>query len=442
MCIRDSRERVRQWFAQHFKPGEEDALSRRFEGKVLHRSGAELPAEFAVTCCRMGDQVFLTAFVRDITERKQMESALLSSETTYRLISRASNDAIWDWELARNRITWNDGIRTVFGYPPEMVGEKPDWWLERIHADDRARVGRDIQDAIRGGQFVWSDQYRFRRHDGVDVEVMDRGFIVHDENRKPVRMVGAMLDVSALKRTEKDLKRAVQARDELVAVISHELKNPLTAISTSVEIMAKKLSGDETGKLFGKLLSGITVSIHRMGRLIFSLLDITRIEGGKLGVDIKGWSVREIVNEVVESIDPVAREKSTRLSVDISPEVGQIHCDRDRVGQVLVNLVDNAVKFAPRGAVVVAAKLVEGSQIEFEVRDTGPGIPEDYQAHVFDRFWQAKNTAYQGTGLGLSIAKGIVEAHGGKIWFKSEVGRGTSFFFSLPVYPSQEELAA
>jgi signal transduction histidine kinase len=170
----------------------------------------------------------------------------------------------------------------------------------------------------------------------------------------------------------------------------------------------------------------------RMNRMIQDLLDVKRMESGRLGIDPKPESPASLVNDTVEMLRPLATGSTITLEADVSESLLPVMADAARIQQVLSNLVGNAVKFTPRnGRVTVCAEAIDGG-IRFGVIDTGPGIPPDQVPHIFGQFWQAMPSDRRGIGLGLAIAKGIVEAHGGMIWVESNVGLGSTFYFTLP----------
>ena len=173
-------------------------------------------------------------------------------------------------------------------------------------------------------------------------------------------------------------------------------------------------------------------SVNRMHRLLGDLLDIASIEAGHLSVEVQRCSVTALVSEAIELSGVPAAKKQLQLERVLPSKELQIECDRDRVLQVFGNLVGNAIKFTPSGGSIRVAVESRGEEALFSVADSGPGIAPEELAHVFDRFWQAKKTARLGTGLGLTIAKALVEAHGGRIWVESTLGKGATFFFTMP----------
>jgi len=237
---------------------------------------------------------------------------------------------------------------------------------------------------------------------------------------------------STVQEHEQSLKRAIRARDEMVAVISHELKNPLTALGTGITLTQRLLPKDVALQNVRDVLNRIQPSLHRMNRLIADLLDITRIEARTLRVKPASTDLAATVAEVIHTYESLALDKSIELKAEITTDAQAIFGDKDRVAQVLSNLVHNAIKFTLEGGKITVRATRVGEKVQIQVVDTGKGIPPEYLPLIFDRFWQAKDTAYMGTGLGLAIAKGLVEALGGKIWVESKAGEGSTFTFTLP----------
>jgi signal transduction histidine kinase len=229
---------------------------------------------------------------------------------------------------------------------------------------------------------------------------------------------------------------AVRAREDVVAIVSHDLKNPLSVIHGSVALLDQMLSKEDLSAVrasMQKSANRIGRSVGRMHALITDLLDLAKIKAGGVVIDVKDEQTGPMLEEALQQAAPLAEPRSIRLRVEEGGPA-TVTCDRERLMQVFDNVIGNAIKFSPDGTSVLVR--VEGSDAEctFSVHDAGPGIPADQIPMLFDRFWRgARTTATTGTGLGLAIAKGIIEAHRGRIWVESAVGKGTSFFFTLPM---------
>jgi signal transduction histidine kinase len=229
----------------------------------------------------------------------------------------------------------------------------------------------------------------------------------------------------------------IDAREEILRIVAHDLRSPLNTISMATGLLLD-MPASEADR--AKRLKIIQRSGEAMNRLIQDLLSVTTIEAGRLSIDPRKLDVGDLLHEATEMLEPAAREKSITLVADTPVGIPAIRGDQGRVLQVFSNLVSNAIKFTPAaGSITLSAELVDG-RVQCSVRDTGPGIPPEQLPNVFGKFWQARRGDRRGVGLGLAIARGIVEAHGGTIGVKSEVGRGSVFSFSLPIW-SDAELA-
>jgi signal transduction histidine kinase len=227
-------------------------------------------------------------------------------------------------------------------------------------------------------------------------------------------------------------QQAVRAREEVLAIVSHDLRNPLHTVMLGASMLqtSDKIAADDREQL-----EIIEVSAKRMQRLIEDLLDVTRLEGGKqLPIDPAPLDVESLFRETFELFRSQAATSEITLQYHVDEGVESVDADRHRVLQVLSNLIGNAMKFTPPGGIITyRAEPQNLKAVQIAVADSGPGIPKENLGDIFNPYWQAKRTARLGAGLGLPIAKGIVESHGGRIWVESEPGAGTKFFFTLPV---------
>ena len=259
-----------------------------------------------------------------------------------------------------------------------------------------------------------------------------------------LRLAEALADRAAIAIENARLYRAsvhaTQLRDQVLGVVAHDLRNPLSTIL--MQTSALKRQGPEPERRSQKPMEVIHRAATRMNRLIQDLLDVARMEAGQLTIERARLSAGGLIAEAVEMQRPLASSSSLELRVDVDPAVAEVWGDRDRLLQVFENLIGNAIKFTQAGGRITAGATSRDDEVVFWVADTGCGIPSEHLPHVFDRFWQATRAGRQGAGLGLPIAKGIVEAHGGRIWVESTAGSGSTFFFTIPrVSAAQDRLS-
>jgi signal transduction histidine kinase len=268
---------------------------------------------------------------------------------------------------------------------------------------------------------------------------------VRDANGALVAIEGIARDVTGRKRRELDRESALaleheararaeaaaRAREDLLAMVSHDLRTPLNSVVLGARVAADAIARGEQGALVSRRLESIAHAADRMGRLVEQLLDAASVEAGRITLAPEPVHVEALVRDALELVGEHAAEKRVSLRA-ACPQPVAVECDRERVLQVLGNLLGNAIKFTPAGGRVDVHVEAEPAWAKISVVDTGPGIPEHQLPCIFDRYWTGRLQRTSGTGLGLFIAKGIVEAHAGRLSVDSHVGRGTTFTFTLP----------
>ena len=247
--------------------------------------------------------------------------------------------------------------------------------------------------------------------------------------REQMRHQNDLLQAERVARAAAEAK--ITAREEILASVSHDLGNPIAAASAGATLLLRRgeMIGDESICRQAELVHR---SLERMYKLVTDLLHVSQIEGGRLPIDRSQHEPSDILRQAQEMLTPLAARKSQELACLVPAESAPVVCDRDRIFQVLSNLVGNAFKFTNDGGRVLMTASILPDVVEFRVEDTGPGIAYADLPHIFDRYWQAAGRTRHGLGLGLAIAQGIVQAHGGRIWADSAPGRGADFHFTLP----------
>jgi two-component system, chemotaxis family, sensor kinase Cph1 len=267
---------------------------------------------------------------------------------------------------------------------------------------------------------LWKEEVRLRSQPWTAAEI---------EAAEDLRRSAVEIDLA--RQVERE-QRAVRARDDLVAVVSHDLKNPLGVIQMQAALLLRSspIDGDDASLRVRAGAERIQRSVNRMNALVHDLLDLAKIEAGRFTMSCQPAPMDEVIAEALIILQPLAEGKGVRLEVDLV-EGPPVRVDQERIFQVFSNLVGNAIKFTPEGGRILVRAEPQDTGYCVTVSDTGPGVPLDQVPHVFNRYWQARRGGREGTGLGLFIAKGIVEAHGGRIWLEPTGSGGATFKFTL-----------
>ena len=392
---------------------------------------------------RSREVAFMIGIAEDVSEhraqaqaRKLAEVQLRESEARFRSIANGMPQLAWISDGDGTRSWYNDRWLEYTGLSFERL--RGHGWHEVPHPEFLPRV-RDGQLAcFREGE-IWEDTVPLRGKDGAYRWFLSRAVPVRDVNGNIVQWFGTNTDITELeaardreRETRRELERAKQWRDDVIAIVSHDLRNPLQTISLGAALLSSPYLPADQHKRQLEILRRTT---KHMEALISDLLDVSRIDAGRLVVEHATVDVRRLLEEACEQFETVAAERQRSLMCEVSPELPAVSGDRARLMQLLSNLVGNAFKFtAPNGRVILRAVSV-ADWVELSVSDNGIGIAPEKLPHLFDRFWQADRASGRGVGLGLTISKGIVEAHGGRIWAESTPGSGTTVSFTLPAVP-------
>lgn len=486
-------ERYRDLHRQHVDQFAAAAPTARHMGErnavILGRrkSGQEFPADAAISKLDIGGTRILTVALRDVTEQKRIEDeqsllaevgavvastlelpALLSK--IGHLVTRSLADACVVYAVDEHR-----ELRRV----DAVIRDPAKAWLhesllrmpgsreraESIWSQVDANRSVLVEHISPDGVAAWARGEEQRRA----LLALDPRSVVITPLFARDHLVGAMSLISSTPThayTQRDVRfferiaaraalavdnailydqacRASEARDDVLGIVAHDLRNPLGAILLQAEMLGETARRGAGGDGSISLATEMIVrSARRMHRLIEDLLDVTRIEERSFSVSRIRLSARQLVSEAVESHAPRAAAAELEIRVDLASDLPDIYADRDRLLQILENLLGNAVKFTDPGGLIAIGAARRGDSVQFYVADTGCGIAASDLPHVFDRFWQAQKDRRSGAGLGLAIAKGLVEAHGGEMWVESALGRGSTFFFTIPAAPMLQLVAA
>ncbi|HXV84512.1 MAG TPA: ATP-binding protein [Candidatus Binatia bacterium] len=365
-------------------------------------------------------------------ENAQLYDEIAKGKAYIENLMENAADVIISTDLNDLILTWNHGSEVILGYSKEeVIGQHLSILLppERHHELEEMRAKVEISGALR------DIEVRGKKKDGVIIYLSLSVSPIRDMDGRIVGFLRVAKDITEKRRYERRLRELDKMKSDFVSNVSHELRTPLTSIKGSVDNMLDGLTGALNEKQV-RYCTRIKSNADRLSRLINDLLDLSRIEAGHVELRPTNLSLAALAEEVAEHLKPLAAEKLIRIEIPpLDPKV-TVWADRDKVTQILLNLIGNAVKFTPEyGKVTVALAKNGDNYVQISVADTGPGIVPEEANKIFSKFYQIANIDKQkpqGSGLGLAICKGLVEMHGGKIWMESEVGRGSTFYFTLP----------
>jgi PAS domain S-box-containing protein len=472
-------ERSRRVHGQHvegFASG--DVTARRMGERFitiagLRKNGEEFPAEAAISKLQVGDKTFLTVALRDVTERKRIEkeqqflaeagavlAASLDYEQTLATVAHLVVRDFADWciveivehheQIRRLKVASADlskaELCAVLEQMPierelpyllrAVVDTKQPLVIEHVTSEQLESVaqGPEYLQALRAVSPASLMALPLLRHGQLLGVLVFISSGPRHYGRSDLRLAEALADRAAVAienaRLYNASVEATQIRDQVLGFVAHDLRNPLGAITMQASLLQR--SGAEPERRSRKPVETIQRAAARMNRLIQDILDVSRMEGGHLSVEQARVPAAQIVSDSVEAQKPLASSASIDLQPELEMGVSDVWADRDRVLQVFENLIGNAVRCTKPGGRITAGAASRDGEVVFWVKDTGAGITAEEMPHIFDRFWQARKTRRAGAGLGLQIVKGIIEAHGGRIWVESKVGVGTTFYFTLP----------
>lgn len=451
----------------------------------LRKNGEEFPIDVAISKFEVRGKKIITITIRDVTEQQKRESQLqflagagwtlsesldsedivfktaslavseiadgcivrlLSSENesretlrvaaaTHRNPKKKTSILIFGEKLQRASFLSDELKQAIATKRPVIIG---DFKIPHSFLMETEDAGQDfidyvlavrsyviipliIENKVIGTISLTADESnrRFHENDLSFFEAISRRFALSIENARLLR----------------ETRNAVKIREDVLAIVSHDLKTPLTTIALAEQIL-RDLDKFDSATL-AEIADKIQISVNQMRRLISDLLDFAKIQSGTFAIETRPENLKDMITPLFKVFETQASAKKQRLTVNLPPSLPRVTCDSRRIEQLLSNILGNAVKFTPEGGHIDISGHQHGANIVISISDNGPGIPKEDLTRIFDRFWQShSNKKNIGTGLGLSIAKGIARAHGGAIWVESELGRGSTFYFTLPMASS------
>jgi len=414
-----------------------------YEISLSWPDGTQVPCLFNATpfLDDAGEKIGSFAMVSDITEQKKAAEVLRDNQERLRLALKGGNLGFWDINFQTNVAVYNERLAEILGYDLDELEQTRIEWINTVHPDDRNRVLKEGKNYRTRKTSEYDVEYRAVTKEGNIIWVVSKGAAVeYDESGVVVRMVGTVMDITERKLMEQELinskevaEEATQAKSDFLANMSHEIRTPMNAI---IGMSHLALKTDLTTKQHD-YISKVQSSSNALLGIINDILDFSKIEAGKLDMESVEFHLEEVLDNLANLVGLKAEEKDLELLFDIDKDAPtDLVGDPLRLGQILINLANNAVKFTETGEIVVKVAPVKVTdkkvELQFSVQDSGIGLTKEQSGKLFQAFSQADTSTtrkYGGTGLGLTISKKLSEMMGGKIWVESEPGKGSTFIF-------------
>ena len=373
----------------------------------------------------------------DISARIEWEQRLQNSNDRFERAIAATRDGIWDWpDIGIDEMWWSPMCYELLGYAPGEFAPLYSRWIGLIHPDDVGRI-RETTLPHQAKCYVElhrSFEYRMRHKSGSYYWFQHRVLVIYDDSGKPIRMTGSIVDIQVRKELEDSLREQVRQRDDFLAILSHELRNPLGALTNALALAKRPQIAFEQQQ---KALQVIQEQSQHMRRMLDDLLDVSRVSHKKFELRKTVFHLQDTVSDVLDSLKSRAEQNGIDLRLNITERPIKVFADRDRILQCQVNLVGNAIKFTKSGGQVDYSIQMRDNMACIEIKDNGVGMSEYLSQHTFELFSQGANeprNKESGIGVGLSLVRSIVELHSGRVTAFSEgLGKGSTFTMLLPI---------
>ncbi len=378
-----------------------------------------------------GEITYILNTIADITEEVKAKESAMESASRLRLATEVTGLATWDIDLQHHGFYYSPRMVEIFGQLPGTmltIGSM----RNQMSADDMQNIVRkSFKEALITGEHLY--EIKIVWPDGSVHWIKTQGTIIFDGNKRAVRMLGTVLDITESKRDE-------IRKNDFIAMASHELKTPLTSLKTYIQLLAKKISKSDD-PFVSNALAKAENQVNKMSDLIYSFLDLSRLEAGKLSAKLQPFDINKLINETIADTNLV---NNSHTIIFNSNEAITVNADRERISQVISNFLGNAIKYSPKEYPIIVTCKITGDNVQVAVTDYGIGIKQRDQEKLFQRFYRVENERAKnisGFGIGLYLASEIIQRHKGKIWVESQEDAGSTFYFSLPVTVDGERLA-
>jgi len=399
-----------------------------------------------------GDLIRMSGTVQDVTERVLAEQQHREIEERFAFAVEGAGDGVWDWDILTNIMQFSKTYMEMLGYAENELPSHVDTWVNSVHPDDLPEVQNSLQEYLEQKTSHYVVELRLRCKDDTYKWILCRGTVVeHDAENNAVRMIGIHSDITKRKENEhaliesrEEAETANRAKSEFLSSMSHELRTPMNAIMGFGQLLGMEIENPLTASQQENVTEILKASDHLL-ELINEVLDLAKIEAGRIDLSIEDVQAGSVITESLQLILPLAEKRGisikllradTEISVsDLSKDQNIVRADHTRMKQVIINLLSNAVKYnVDNGKITISCSKSESKNLRVSISDTGKGLSQEQSEQLFTAFNRlgAEHTEIEGTGIGLVITKNIVELMGGKIGFESNTDAGSTFWFELP----------
>jgi PAS domain S-box-containing protein len=426
----------------YLETGEGPILGRRIELTAMKADGSEFPVELAITRLAQEDPPLFTAYIRDLSEQRRAETALKTSEGRYTALFENVLEGVYQTDPQGAILSANPALIRMLGFG-SLDELRAAGTVQNFYSDASVRPER-LEELDRSGE-LRNAELTLKRHDGTELVALENSRVVRDGQGHVLYYEGTLTDITDRKRAEEELvaakeaaERANRAKSDFLANMSHELRTPLNAIIGYSEMLQEEAEDLKIQSLVPDLDKIRTAGRHLLA-LINDVLDVTKIEAGRMQLYLESFSVQTLICEISDTVKPLMEANNNKFVIDTEGDLGSMYADLTKIRQSLFNLLSNAAKFTSSGTITMRArreKTKDLDQVRFSVCDTGIGIAPEKAEKIFEAFQQGDSSTaklYGGTGLGLAITRQFCRLMGGDITVQSEPGKGSRFEMVLPV---------
>ena len=438
-----------QYLRNYMTTGKAKIIGFGREVMGRRKDGGIFPLDLSVSEMKSARGRRFIGVVRDITQRKDAESKLRASEERLNRSHIFANIGTWDWNIKTGDLYWSERIGPLFGYPAGDLETSYDNFLNAVHPEDRRKLSDAVAACVERNA-EYDIEHRVVWPDGSVRWVHEKGDVTRDDKGRPAHMLGIIQDITPRKMAEEGMRTAMEdadkanrAKSEFLSSMSHELRTPLNAILGFGQLLQYNPK-EPLSEMQQSCVVNILKGGEHLLKLINEVLDLAKIESGRVPMSIEDVSLASLFEEVRPLMEPLAAKAQIALEMAIPAADMMARADHTRTKQALINLMSNAVKYNFEGGrVAVSAEAAPAGRVRIAVTDTGAGISAEKQAELFKPFSRlgAEVTEIEGTGIGLALTKKLVEMMDGRVGVASEVGVGSTFWFELPA-PGDRAMAA